>query len=478
MQDSILHHRNPAQRARHRATAFTLVELLVVLTVMVSLAGMMTYALASAQTDARIKRTQADLLSIGQLLQTRMNEVSLSRVNLVYGPITPAVLGAAAPAFGPGAPPNNASEAQLITFEAAERARLFLMARRDMLRLVLPECQSDLLYPPASLQFRTRDRSVAPGFRPAPFIPNVAQLKTPPQWSQMRGVLGLLSAESIDAVYANSYATQPEYDAIIESGVPAFESLLRQRIDGTPMTWTREHESSECLYLILATTELFGTKAIDQIPSSRIRDTDGDGVPEILDAWDQPYMFIRNPVGLNNAAVKNYKPTAATPAEQYPIDPDPLDMLVSDFRYLSTFRPGSNPFAIEQPYFPIYLPPVLISAGRDREFGIRQTFFDADGDGVGDEGVARSYSSSVVQFPNGVNGPTYPGIRVWRYPDPFFDVASMPITSTGVHVIRPEGIVSAKGSDAFVAPNLRGGLGFATDLETSADNITSLDAGF
>ena len=80
MQRTVFPNRSFTSDSRVRR-GFTLIELLVVLTVMIILAAMMTYALASAQTDARIKRTQADLLSIWQLLQTRVSEISLSKMN-------------------------------------------------------------------------------------------------------------------------------------------------------------------------------------------------------------------------------------------------------------------------------------------------------------------------------------------------------------------------------------------------------------
>ena len=58
-------------------------------------------------------------------------------------------------------------------------------------------------------------------------------------------------------------------------------------------------ESAACLYLILKVTSAEG-RAFDMgsIPPTHIRDTDEDGVPEIVDAWGTPLRFYRWPTDL------------------------------------------------------------------------------------------------------------------------------------------------------------------------------------
>ena len=190
--------------AARRQTGFTLVELLVVITLMVTLGGILTYALASAETEARIKRTQADVLSIGQILQSRTSEVSLGRIELAYDPIA----GSAGTVGG--------YPADLTGLSAAERSRLILMARRDMLRMVMPECRADLLYPPASLHFRT------PAVGGGAWVANVASVKAPAQWERMRTLAGLLSAAELDRARSNA-VSDPGVDGIED----AFDSDQR-----------------------------------------------------------------------------------------------------------------------------------------------------------------------------------------------------------------------------------------------------------
>ncbi|WP_182865789.1 type II secretion system protein [Rhodopirellula sp. JC639] len=452
-----------ADAAKRCGRGFTLVELLVVMTVMVTLGGMLTYALASAATDARIKRTQADVLTIGQLLQTRMNEVSLSKVSLFYGTTATTPQGA----VGGLGSTSTSLAASPGSFEAEERSRLVLMARRDLVRMVLPECRADLLYPPATLQFRTR--TAGGGWQG-----NVAQIKPPAQWNRMRTLVGLDSAASLDARLANNPCTDPAVDGIAAAYNSGFQFPFNQFADGDLLSddpadpadrfWSRTNESAECLYLILATTEMFGGKAIDRIPSTSIGDTDGDGFLEILDAWGNPYEMIRNPAGLSSRAIRNFVPSGGSLPQQYPQDPDPFDFLLSDYRY-DAANFASTPPAPQQAYHPYYLPPVVISAGQDGEFGIRRTFW-IDEDGV-QQGVKDFYSASAVRIATDTPSPRFN--MAYRYPDPFFNVAMAPIS--GGHTSHDFTLSGALG-----IRNARegGGLGGTFDRETAGDNITSL----
>ncbi|MEM6469153.1 MAG: type II secretion system protein [Planctomycetota bacterium] len=448
-----------------RLSGFTLVELLVVMTVMVSLGGILTLALASATTEARIKRTQADVLTIGQLLQSRVNEVALSRVNLIYS----VGLSGSSPFGGYSLAAQTPQ-----TRGAQERARLILSARRDLARMVLPECRADLLLPPATLQYRVATA-------PSTWSAGVAQVRPPAQWDRMRSLAGLYPAAAIDAFFN---ANDPLSDATIDAMALAHDGTSFQapfdrfvELDSTSNTdfitddatvdddrfWSRENESSECLYLILATTDLFESSAIDQIPSSNIGDTDGDGFLEILDAWGRPYEFIRNAVAFNSPTIKNFVPGAATLPEQYPSDPDPFDFLLSDWRYELANLP-SGP-ATSQPYHPIYVPPVVVSAGRDGEFGIRRTYWEVDGN---ENGVKEFYSSSNVVVTRNTPQPAWPNIA-YRLPDPYLDVAAYPITGTFTsHIYDSEDSIEAR----------MNGLGATLDRELAADNISSLDTDF
>jgi prepilin-type N-terminal cleavage/methylation domain-containing protein len=61
--------------------------------------------------------------------------------------------------------------------------------------------------------------------------------------------------------------------------------------------WMARFASSECLYMILSRVEVGGATGLEQISRRDIADTDGDGLPEIIDAWGTPIRFIRWPAG-------------------------------------------------------------------------------------------------------------------------------------------------------------------------------------
>ena len=323
----------PARPVRSRlATGFTLVELLVVITIMGILAGVLAMTLSSALSDAKISRARTEVATIGQMLQARVNEVSLAQLALIDVRIDGGIDGgpvASAPA------PGGMGTSSFAQFNANERARVMMMARRDMLRMVLPQCRADLLYPPARLQYRSLSG--------AGVTASAVQLKPPAQWVRMRSKAGLISGEQLNA-----------FDATVEGIEFAFNETTGQFVfpygafnsadniyddpsDPLDRVWTRENESAECLYLILATTDLQGELAIDYIPSDRIADSDGDGFLEVLDPWEQAYFFLREPTGLRSPAINNFDTNAPAGIKQYPADPDPLDFLLTDFRYDDNF---------------------------------------------------------------------------------------------------------------------------------------------
>jgi hypothetical protein len=49
--------------------------------------------------------------------------------------------------------------------------------------------------------------------------------------------------------------------------------------------------------MIIASIRDLGTNGLDFLREDEIGDLDGDGMPEILDAWGRPIAFLRWPAG-------------------------------------------------------------------------------------------------------------------------------------------------------------------------------------
>ena len=58
-------------------------------------------------------------------------------------------------------------------------------------------------------------------------------------------------------------------------------------------TWTTQHQSAECLYLILASLREGDRTGLDFFTVDEIGDVDEDGMYEILDGWGKPIAFLR-----------------------------------------------------------------------------------------------------------------------------------------------------------------------------------------
>lgn len=112
--------------------------------------------------------------------------------------------------------------------------------------------------------------------------------------------------------------------------------------------WTEAFESSECLYLIVASIQDGDTNGVSYFRESEIGDLDGDGVPELLDGWGNPIAFLRWAPGFieySDIQVKNSD-----------IAPDPFDPLKVDPRWTNDGDPTNDPFALY---------PLIYSGGRD-----------------------------------------------------------------------------------------------------------------
>lgn len=136
-----------------------------------------------------------------------------------------------------------------------------------------------------------------------------------------------------------------------------------QQITGPTLAgWTGQFEGAECLYLILASSRDGEKSALDWFSPSEIGDVDNDGMNEILDAFGQPIEFVRWPAGYR----ADVAPFPVTPQRRNDsgLGTDPTDYPdISDPMKVDG-RVRSNVFGT------FALKPLIYSAGPDKQYRI------------------------------------------------------------------------------------------------------------
>ncbi|WP_158265230.1 type II secretion system protein [Blastopirellula marina] len=157
----------------------------------------------------------------------------------------------------------------------------------------------------------------------------------------------------VDLQYGNN-GTNGSSGSPFTGNEPALWNRYRRAVDaraGGFSGWTIPFQESECLYMILESIQDGETNGLDFFKDSEFGDTDGDGMPEILDAWGNPIHFLRwapGFIGPRSALHRNDQP-------------DPFDPLnVRDGRMQSVPN--------EYDHFPLF--PLVVSAGPDEETDI------------------------------------------------------------------------------------------------------------
>jgi prepilin-type N-terminal cleavage/methylation domain-containing protein len=330
---------------QHPSNAFTLVELLVVMVVIGIMGSMVTVAVQGVMVSSRASRTRTIVSLIDSVIQEKYDSYK-------YRSLTVEI---PSPSFAAQVTGNTLSF-EILSREAA-RVRLNMI--RDLQRMEMPDRYSDFQTPPASLHGAAN----------------------PVMINSSGDIIGTRQTNSSRESFQMSWYTS----STLPSPVQAYQARVTTGA-------TTAFQSAECLYLIMATTYVGGTPAIDAIPTSNIGDVDNDGMFEILDGWDNPIGFIRWPVGY-------FDPDGVIDVTT----PDEFDLFRSDFFYSIQTPSAPSASAVVQAVdvnsgaaiAPWALRPLIISAGEDRAFGI--VFDPIDDSGTVQD--AYSYTNSSWAWP-------------------------------------------------------------------------------
>ena len=369
------------QRTR---SAFTLVELMIVIALLGVLAGLVSASYSGVANASRSARTRSIIAAIDSVIQEKYASYKFRPLAVEIPEM-----------FAPG---NRAGSEVGFETLATESARIRLMMTRDLQRMEMPDRWTDILTgsgDPARLRAAV-----------SPVIANgagdIVGVRNTPASRRMMSV-SWFGVNRSDPTLADS------------ANLPSQLAAYRSRVTAVP---TVEHQGAECLFLIMSTSFVGGIPAIDVIPSTNIGDTDGDLFPEILDGWGRPLLFVRWPVGYSDPNGVVDRTTA-----------DDFDLFRSDYAYSdSATPPASSAQAtnIEDGSLvrPWSIRPLVASAGSDGEFGISANPWDStseltdfeyttqwgwpvDGDHYGDELPGRG---------RGIGSATY---TTHPFPDPY-----------------------------------------------------------
>ena len=275
-----------AFRVPHSKSAFTLVELLIVIAIIGVLTAMSLSLLGAASNDAKVSATQARMSQITAILQLQMEDYEVRRL-----PVSNRILRryvAANPIMIDGKPDPMNARLQLQYLR-----RQMLMALIDS-ELPRPARILTLGQPIAYVenefagQFGSRlDLAPESAF---------AQTNDRKQVDEDENPAFFVSAEDSFFVWLESNYPQQVSNTrltILLNGLSSSSAVkFRRQVDiGIGFDGNELDLPGEYLHEILRSIQIDGQSAVESLGSSAIANTDNDRFPEVVDAWGEPLLF-------------------------------------------------------------------------------------------------------------------------------------------------------------------------------------------
>ena len=276
-----------AFRVPHSKSAFTLVELLIVIAIIGVLTAMSLSLLGAASNDAKVSATQARMSQITAILQLQMEDYEVRRL-----PVSNRILRnyvAANPIMIDGKPdPMNA------------RLQLQYLRRQMLMALIdseLPRPARILtLGQPIAYVENEFAGQFGSGLDLAPESA-FAQTNDRKQVDEDENPAFFVSAEDSFFVWLESNYPQPVRNTRLTSLLNGLSSSsavkFRRLVDDLNASGVRNELDlpGEYLHEILRSIQVDGQSAVESLGSSAIGDFDNDGIPEVVDAWGEPLLF-------------------------------------------------------------------------------------------------------------------------------------------------------------------------------------------
>jgi len=346
---------------------FTLVELLIVIAIIAVLMGLSLSVMSGLTSQAEQEATNTTIRKLDGLLQQRMEAFDRA--------FTGARRDAAV----------NAVNASLVSQQifGVRQEVLEILAKKRSFRFEFPQRFAERLLEEHGPNLDS----------PVPLVANMPN--------------------SIFSTIAAPAANQ----RLLDAGKPNTDTDILAEVTAAFSRHRPETESAELLYFALTSSTSYGVPQvdIDYFTNREVADTDGDGLPEFIDAWGFPLRYYRWPTRLIDITAPNPflpilsnpadntdtrviagaerqitelvmrglsappvgVPNGAVPRDVLLIDPDdPVGRLYSELERLDGTN-GKPLFAAEFNEANYHTPetfhaPLIISAGPDEELGLRE----------------------------------------------------------------------------------------------------------
>jgi prepilin-type N-terminal cleavage/methylation domain-containing protein len=293
---------------------FTMIELLVVVSIIALLAALTVNVIGDSVDQAREAATATTILKVNEMLEKRVEAFSRAMSRSAARKKSAAGAQQAAKSFAgwptravnnPNLKPLRERVAEIIGYKTEFR-RSFPQLFRGVAGTV-----------PTEMEDREDHLQIAPG------IPNGN---------------GFGVADAVELVLLRNAESRLLQQ---NPGVPPTPAQIQTQAqqlfaNHTASTESQATESSEMLYLIITEFDVFGAPAAgsDQFLSGEVADTDGDSLLEFVDSWGQPLRFYRWPTRLLRPGI--------APAANPPLPhPDPINRAISS--QLMRGLLGTNP---------------------------------------------------------------------------------------------------------------------------------------
>lgn len=378
MSQSHLKQHRKSLRSRRLVPSFTLVELLIAITIMGIMIGMVLYTLAGARRDSLTARTKGTIKKLNEIVIARWEEFRYRaiKVNVPDGVLVPSL------DLGPGNP-------MMAPLSPREGARMRMIILRDVMRMEFPDRFTDITTSPCFYKAAVFTGDNVPPYANTYIDSSIELDRTIPSvYNTFRRKLGLGSFTG------NMLATAPITTVPVGSRPASFPSETLQ--------------SAEMLYMLIANSNYNGANGLEFFRPSEIADTDDDGFPEFIDAWGNPILWIRWPAGygvVNSSTLSASQIASSRPPDSVLNDrsvPDPMDPLHTDWRWT---HPGFT--GVSKPWMLI---PLIISSGPDGYFDVH---FDDPAPAQINYGM-QTWTLGGTGSPAHAAGPT-----PYSFPDPY-----------------------------------------------------------